>query len=132
MKAPSTKVRFAEAEKLLDYGFNSFTFKELGKKDDVVGEFFVNKGVNSSIEAVLENDVGTLIKKGNDKEISQELNLQNNISAPVKLGELTFSSNGEQIATVNIVAKNDSQKINLGNVTKKVFYSWGDLLRNSY
>lgn len=83
MKAPSTKVRFAEAEKLLDYGFNSFTFKELGKKDDVVGEFFVNKGVNSSIEAVLENDVGTLIKKGNDKEISQELNLQNNISAPV-------------------------------------------------
>ena len=83
MKAPSTKVRFAEAEKLLDYGFNNFTFKELCKKDDVIGEVFVNKGVNSSIEAVLENDVGTLIKKGNDKEISQELNLQNNISAPV-------------------------------------------------
>lgn len=83
MKAPSTKVRFTEAEKLLDYGFNNFTFKELCKKDDVIGEVFVNKGVNSSIEAVLENDVGTLIKKGNDKEISQELNLQNNISAPV-------------------------------------------------
>lgn len=32
MKAPSTKVRFAEAQKLLDYGFNSFSFKELGKK----------------------------------------------------------------------------------------------------
>ena len=27
MKAPSTKVRFAEAAKLLDYGFNNFTYK---------------------------------------------------------------------------------------------------------
>ena len=36
MKAPSTKVRFAEAQKLLDYGFNTFSFKQFGKKGDVV------------------------------------------------------------------------------------------------
>ncbi len=32
MKAPSTKVRFAEAQKLLDYGFSTFGFKQFGKK----------------------------------------------------------------------------------------------------
>ena len=36
MKAPSTKIRFAEAQKLLDFGFNTFSFKQFGKKDDVV------------------------------------------------------------------------------------------------
>ena len=37
-----------------------------------------------------------------------------------------------QVDELRAKRKNDSQKINLGNVTKKVFYSWGDLLRNSY
>lgn len=32
MKAPSTKVRFAEAQKLLDYGFSNYTYKEFAKK----------------------------------------------------------------------------------------------------
>ena len=36
MKAPSTKIRFEEAQKLLDYGFNTFSFKQFGKKGDVV------------------------------------------------------------------------------------------------
>ena len=34
MKAPSTKVRFAEAQKLLDYGFNTYEYKEFAKKDE--------------------------------------------------------------------------------------------------
>ena len=33
MKAPSTKVRFAEASKLLDYGFSKFSFKNFGNKN---------------------------------------------------------------------------------------------------
>ena len=73
MKAPSTKVRFAEAQKLLDYGFNSFSFKELGKKDDVVKTLNVNKGIKSSVEAVLSDNVGTLLEKGKDKNIEQIL-----------------------------------------------------------
>ena len=69
MKAPSTKVRFAEAQKLLDYGFNSFSFKELGKKDDVVKTLNVNKGVKSSVEAVFSDNVGTLLEKGDRKSV---------------------------------------------------------------
>lgn len=40
MKAPSTKIRFAEASKLLDYGFNNFEFKKLATKDDVARNCF--------------------------------------------------------------------------------------------
>lgn len=47
MKAPSTKIRFSEAQKLLDYGFNTFSFKQFGKKDDVVQNILITKGVSS-------------------------------------------------------------------------------------
>ena len=33
MKAPTTKVRFGEAQKLLDYGFKNFSYKEFGKRE---------------------------------------------------------------------------------------------------
>ena len=48
MKAPSTKIRFENATKLLDYGFNTFSYKEFGKKGDVVKTVSVNKGIKDS------------------------------------------------------------------------------------
>ena len=41
MKAPTTKLRFSEAQKLLDYGFNNYSYKELAKKDSIIKK--VNK-----------------------------------------------------------------------------------------
>ena len=134
MKAPTTKIRFAEAQKLLDYGFNTFSFKQFGKKDDVVKTITVDKGVTSSIEAVLADNAGTLIEKGIDRNIEQTLTLDDTISAPVtvgqKLGEISFTLDGETLSTVDIVAKNSVEKINLFSMTKHVYYSWIDLLRS--
>lgn len=134
MKAPSTKVRFAEATRLLDYGFNTFSFKQFGKKDDVVKEISVDKGVSVSVEAVLAENSGTLIEKGKDKEIEQNLTLEDNIEAPVssgqKLGEISFSLNGDILSTVDIIAKENVDKISLFTMSKRIYYSWVDLLRS--
>jgi len=97
MKAPSTKIRFAEAQKLLDYGFSTFSFKQFGKKDDVVDNVFINKGVINNVDIVFENNAGTLMQKGIQNNIEQNLTLEENISAPIKagqkLGEVTFTIN---------------------------------------
>lgn len=134
MKAPSTKIRFEEAQKLLDYGFNTFSFKQFGKKNDVVKEIPVNKGISSNVDAILENDAGTLIEKGKENDIEQNLMLEENISAPVtsgqKLGEITFTLDGKTLSSINIVAQNNVEKINLFSMAKKVYYSWIDLLRS--
>lgn len=134
MKAPSTKVRFAEAQKLLDYGFNTFSFKQFGKKDEVVKAVNVTKGVRSNVDAILAGNSGTLIEKGKDKKIEQNLTLDENVSAPItagqKLGEVSFSLDGQTLSTVDIVAKNDVEKLNLFTMSKKVIYSWIDLLRS--
>ena len=134
MKAPSTKVRFAEAQKLLDYGFNTFSFKQFGKKDEVVKTISVDKGVTSTVEAVLADNAGTLIEKGKDRNIEQTLTLDEKVLAPVnsgqKLGELSFVLNGETLSTVDIIAKTNVEKIDLFTMTKHVYYSWIDLLRS--
>ena len=133
MKAPSTKVRFAEAQKLLDYGFNTFSYKEFGKKDDVISSVKVDKGSSSEVQAILKDNSGTLIEKGKDKNVEQNIDLPSNISAPVatgqKLGEVTFSLDGEVISKTDIIAKDNVDKINLFNISKKVYYSWVSLLR---
>ena len=134
MKAPSTKVRFAEAQKLLDYGFGKFAFKSFGNKGDLIKTINVSKGVKSQVDVVLENNSGALIEKNKINQVSQSINLSDNISAPIsagqKLGEATFSLDDKIVASVNLVAKSDVPKLNLFTMSKRVIYSWVDLLRS--
>ncbi len=134
MKAPSTKVRFSEAQKLLDYGFNKFAFKSFGKKGDLVKTIDVTKGVTSQVDVILENNSGALIEKGKDSQVSQTITLSDSFPAKItagqKLGEATFTLDSKVLATVNLVAKEDVEKLNLFTMSKRVIYSWIDLLRS--
>lgn len=133
MKAPSTKVRFAEAQKLLDYGFNTYSFKQFAKKQEVAQTVTVDKGVKRAIEIVFEEDAGVLLEKGKDKQVEQTITLDDNIKAPItagqKVGEVTYSLDGKLLTTVNLVAKENVEKINLFTMTKEIVYKWIDLLR---
>lgn len=88
MKAPSTKLRFAESQKLLDYGFNKFSFKSFGKKDSVIKNISINKGVKNNIDIILENDAGALIEKGKENQITQSVEVNDIVEAPVKKGDV--------------------------------------------
>ena len=128
MKAPTTKDRFAEATKLLDYGFSNYSYKTFAKKGDTIKEIPISKGVSSSVSAVLSSDAGVLLKKGEESNIVQNVNLSEEITAPInegdKLGEISYSLNGETIATIDIVAKNSIAKIDLPHMLQYVFNSW--------
>lgn len=94
MKAPTTKIRFAEAQKLLDYGFSNYEYKQLAKKGDVLKSVDITKGVEENLNLIVENDVGILLKKGQENDVEQTVELNENISAPIqegqKLGEIVF------------------------------------------
>ena len=87
MKAPSTKIRFAEAQKLLDYGFNNFSFKQFGKKGDLVKKINVDKGVQNTVDCILSDSAGTLIEKGKEKNVEQNITLDDTVSAPISKGQ---------------------------------------------
>ena len=128
MKAPTTKDRFAEATKLLDYEFANYSFKSFAQKGDTVKEIPVSKGTISSVSAILANNAGVVLKKGEENNIVQNVNLPDSISAPIKdgdkLGEISYSLNNETITTIDIVAKNNVDKIDFPNMIKYVFKSW--------
>ncbi len=133
MKGETSAIRFAEAQKLLDYGFSNFEYMELGKKDDIIDSVNVDKGILQNIDAVLENDSGCLIPKGKSKMISSNITLDNTVSAPIykgqKLGEIVYSLEDKEIARINIVAKEDVKKLNLVNMSVRIIENWFTLLR---
>ncbi|MFR2534485.1 MAG: D-alanyl-D-alanine carboxypeptidase family protein [Clostridia bacterium] len=133
MKAPSTKVRFAEAEKLLDYGFNNYSYQSFAKSGDVLKTIHINKGVKSSVEAVYETDAGSLLQKGQGKEIEQVVTIADTIEAPItkgqKIGEITYTLNGEVIETTNLISNAEIKKISLTNMMENLFFTWFRILR---
>ena len=133
MKAPSTKVRFSEAQKLLDYGFNNFSYQSFGKAGDLIQTVSIDKGVQATIPVVLENDAGILLAKGSEKNIEQTVTIDENISAPIsagqKVGEVSFSLDGEVLTTVNLVSQVSVNKMDIATMSTKVFSSWFNLLR---
>lgn len=133
MKAPSTKVRFSEAQKLLDYGFNNYSYKELAKKEDSIKKVTVTKGVESEINAIFKDDFGTLLKKGEDKNISQNISIDENLSAPIlkgqKIGEVNFTLDGKVIGTVDVIADKEIKKNGLMNMVSYLYKNWFCLLR---
>ena len=134
MKAPSTQIRFAEAQKLLDFGFTNFEYTSFAKKDSVLKQVVVEKGVENSVNALFAEDSGCVLQKGMSQNIEQVVTLPDLISAPIeagnKIGEVKYLLNGEIIGATNLVADKSVKKINLGNMSEKVFSSWFKMLRS--
>ena len=133
MKAPTTATRFAEAQKLLNYGFSNYASASFGEKGDVVKTLTVEKGVESTVNAVLDSKASVLIKKGQEKSVLQEIKIDEKISAPIekgqKIGEATYTLNDETIAKVDIIAEKEVKKITLWNVTTNLYTKWYKVLR---
>jgi D-alanyl-D-alanine carboxypeptidase (penicillin-binding protein 5/6) len=117
MKAPTTKLRFAEAQKLLDYGFSNYSYIKLGDNGDTVKSVPISKGIKTNINATVENTSGVLIPKGKEKQIEQNVFVQDNLSAPVyqgqKVGEITYTLNGETLDIIDLVASSDVESIGM-------------------
>ena len=133
MKAPSSAIRFKCASTLLDFGFNNFEYKQMMVKNDIVNSVKVNKGVNSSVNAIAENDVGTLLEKQNNLNIEQNIELPDIINAPINkgdiIGKVTYTLNGEIISECNLLADNDIAKIGFIPMEQFVLNKWFKLLR---
>lgn len=133
MKAPTSAIRFSNAQKLLDYGFNNFQYKKLANKSDVVKSITVNKGIETTVNGILENDSGVLIQKGQDKNIQQVMELPEILQAPITqgqtIGNITYTLDGKEIGKVNIVAEKTIEKNSAFNMLESIYSKWFSLLR---
>ena len=96
MRGETSKIRFSEASKLLNYGFANYEYKELAKKGESVGTCVINKGIKREVNAVYENDFGCVMKKSNSTEIETNIEIFKNVYKQKKkgdvIGEVTFTN----------------------------------------
>ena len=123
MKAPSTKVRFSEATKLLDYGFNNFSYQSFGKTRDLIQTTSIYKGIQATIPVVLESDAGILLAKGSEKNIEQTVTLDENISAPIANGSIYNILPLKSFKFINLTLNLFMLLIMLSNLFIKVSWS---------
>lgn len=133
MKGATSAIRFKEAKILLDYGFNNFEYRSFAKQGETVKKVNVQKGIKNNLEAVFEKNVGILIPKGQGNNISQTINLEENILAPIAkgetLGKVAYSLGETQLLEVNLIAKEEVKRVNMFIMTGKIYELWFKLLR---
>ena len=133
MKGPTGQIRFNEAKKLLDYGFSNYSYKKLGEKGDTVKNIVVEKGIEDSVEAIFETEAGVLIKKGQEKSITQEINIPDKISAPIdngqKVGEVVFKLDNQKLGKIDIIVKKEIKKVGFMNNSNYMIEKWFNLMR---
>ena len=133
MKAPTSAKRFKCATSLLDFGFANFEYNKMISKGDLIKNVKIGKGVKTEVNVMAENDCGTLISKGNDYNIEQNIELPDLINAPIKqndiVGKLKYTLNGEVIGESNLIVDEDVKKMNLFNMEQYILDRWFTLLR---
>lgn len=134
LRAPTTKIRFAEAKLLLDYGFGTYKFEKIASKGDILQSVPVSKGTESQVNLVFENDSGAILKKSSSGNITQEISIKENIEAPISkgdcLGNMNYYLDNNLVTSVNLVAEKDISKINFVNMFSHISNLWVNLLRN--
>lgn len=115
MAAPETKVRFAEASRLLDYGFANCSIFRDANKDLQVVPVPVKKGIAAGVNYKAKEDFSFLcLKDTNPADITKEITMYESVTAPVKendkVGEITYKLGGSKIGTVDIIASENIEK----------------------
>lgn len=133
MKGPTSATRFAEAKTLLDYGFNNFEYRSFAKQGEAVKKVEVEKGIKSDVDIVFEKDAGILIPKGEGNSISQTINLEEKLLAPIasgeQVGKVVYSLGDNQLLEVSLISKEEVRKINMFVMAGKIYEQWFTLLR---
>ena len=124
MGSSTSKIRFAEASKLLDYGFANYDSVKLAEKGEPMGMVVIEKGSPNLVNAVAPENISVLVKKGEKETIKGELVFENTISAPIKqgdqLGELVIYKKDTEIARYPIVAEENVKKAGLMQIYMRI------------
>ena len=127
MKAPTSDIRTEETKTLLDYGFSTYETKKICSSNTILDQIAINKNVNDKLETRIENDVYSLVNKGQNIDIDQVITYDEGITSPIEMNqvvgkiEIFNKATNEKIGESSIVANNSVEKSNLTDYLKYVF-----------
>ena len=130
MGAGNSNDRFNGARKLLDYGFANYTFVTVTAPPEDLHEIPISGGTLNHVTAICTEKKGFLIEKKKVKTLTMQTELPDTLKAPIsegqQIGVTRVFSDGREIGTVKIVAKEEVKKITFGFsfkiLLKNIFY----------
>lgn len=115
MSGETSADRFNGAKKLLDYGFANYEYVTVTPQLET-DETDIKNGVKKKIGIEISQNFCALLKKSDSAQVTQRINLNQNISAPIEkgcsIGSVDFYLNDEQIGSIDITAAESIKKFN--------------------
>ena len=104
----TTDERFGGARKMLDYGFANFSVYTPKIEEGALKPIKVLRGTKNSVKTEMKELPPLLIKKGQEKKVSQTLTLAEDLEAPVLegqiVGQLSLMIEGIEAAKYDVYA----------------------------
>ncbi len=128
MKAPTSKDRFADASKLLNYGFGAYKAESILKKDEKYTSVKVAKGEKNEVSVAPNDDYVYLSKKTESQKITVKAIIENIYEAPIEkggnAGTAQIFEGDKKIAEVNLVFCESVNRKNLFSVYSGALNKW--------
>jgi D-alanyl-D-alanine carboxypeptidase (penicillin-binding protein 5/6) len=125
---PDSNTRFAEARKLMDYGFANYEMVQLDQKGGLVGNISVKKGTKLSVSAAYGSDTSILVAKGEKGKIEKEVALVPELTAPIvinqKVGDIIYKIDNNVVGKFDLVANEEVSKISFMNLFTRLAIRW--------
>jgi D-alanyl-D-alanine carboxypeptidase (penicillin-binding protein 5/6) len=125
----NSSMRFDDAKSAFDYAFAGYTAKAIVREGQQLAKnLAVAGGAVPYIDVYAASDFSTLIEKGKENTLEKELVLLEDISAPVKegqvLGYLRILLDGNEIGRVDVISKQDVEVLDFSNALGQILKRW--------
>ena len=123
MKGETSEKRFADAKALLNYGFSTYTLKNVTPQTPLA-PIPVELGTQATCQPTVGEGATLLMEKAKAGDLQQSVEIVEGLTAPVAagdpLGTLTVTSGGETVASIPIVAGETVERLTFGQVFGKL------------
>lgn len=127
MAAPDYKIRFSQAQTMLNYGYaNCSLYQDDDTKRQVLPAVPVVNGQEDSVEVVYEKEFSYLSTTGEKlDQVERSLQLEESLEAPVRMGQyagkLVYTLDGREIGAVDILTAGEVQAAKYTDYLGKLF-----------
>lgn len=113
--AKTSKIRFEEVTKLLNYGFANYASVTLAEKGQSMKKVTFEKGEPYTVSALSAEKVTALVKKGQEKQVTCRAVIDKNVRLPLKkgdkIGRLRVYIDKEKRESYDLVSSRDVKKV---------------------
>ena len=114
---------YIETKRLFEFGFDHYLHQAIAEPGDIIHDLKVNEAKNDTrLALTVDSSLAALIPANEEglDNIEKNIEVPEDVQAPIEkgaiIGKITYSYNGTQLASGNLVAANDVERNNLLHV----------------